>query len=103
MPDPKQIPELATELFELSKDYLRQETIDPAKRLGRYAGMGVGGSVLFAVSSVFLVLAVYALLQFVLPPAGEVTATPWFNVLARGLTALVAGAGAGIMAWRMSY
>ncbi|CAN5808585.1 hypothetical protein BH23ACT5_BH23ACT5_08000 [soil metagenome] len=102
MPDPKQIPELATELFEMSKEYLRQETIEPAKRLGRVAGRGVLGALLFAIASVFGVLAVYSLLQYVLPPTGEVTARPWFDVLARGLTALVAAAAAWIIAWRMS-
>ncbi len=102
MPEPKQIPELATELFDMSKEYLRQETIEPAKKLGRFAGMGVGGAALFAVGCVFLVLAVYSLFQFVLPPAGDVLVTPWYNVLARGLTAIVAGAAAGIIAWRMS-
>lgn len=96
MTQPKQIPELATELYEMSKEYLRQETIDPAKRLGAYAGLGVGGAFLFAVAAVLGVMAVYALTQLLLPDGG------WYNVLARGLTALVAGIGAGLIAWRMS-
>jgi hypothetical protein len=96
MPDPKQIPQLATELYELSKDYLRQETIEPAKRLGRYAGFGLGGALAFGVAAVLGTLGVYALLQEVLP------ADEWYSVLARGLTTLVAALAAGLIAWRMS-
>lgn len=96
MPDPKEIPQLATELYELSKEYLLQETIEPAKKLGRFAGLGLGGAVAFAVAAILGVLGVYELFQFVLPE-GE-----WYHVLARGLTTLVAAAGAGLIAWRMS-
>lgn len=96
MPDPKQIPELATELYTMSKDYLLQETVEPAKRLGKFAGLGAAGAVAFAVAAVLAILGIYALLQFLLPE------TPWFNVLARGLTVVVAGLAAGLIAWRMS-
>lgn len=95
MADPKQVPELAAELFEMSKQYLRQETIEPAKRLGRYAGMGVAGAVAFALAAVFLVTALYSLLQLVLP------ASAWYNVLARGITTVAAGVVAGVIIWRM--
>lgn len=98
MPDPKQIPELSTELFEMSKEYLRQETVEPAKKLGRFAGFGIGGAVLFAFASIFSILGVYALFQSVLP----LEDSDWYNVLARGLTVIVAGAVAGVIAWRMS-
>lgn len=96
MPDPKQIPELATELYTMSKEYLLQETVEPAKKLGVYAGLGVAGAVAFAVAAMLATLGVYALFQVVLP------ATPWFNILARGLTVVVAGLAAGLIAWRMS-
>lgn len=96
MPQPKQIPELASELFNLSKEYLLQETVEPAKKLGKYAGLGIGGAVLFAVAAVLLVLSLYALFQLLLPE------TAWFNVLARGLTAVVSSAAAGLIAWRTS-
>lgn len=96
MPEPKEIPELATELYEMSKEYLLQETVEPAKRLGAYAGLGLGGAVAFAIAGILAVLGVYALLQMVLPQ------TPWFNVLARGLTVVFAGGAAGLIAWRMS-
>lgn len=96
MPDPKQIPELATELYTMSKDYLLQETVEPAKRLGKFAGLGVAGAIAFAVAAILAILGIYAMFQFLLPQ------TPWFNVLARGLTVAVAGLAAGLIAWRMS-
>jgi hypothetical protein len=96
MPDHTQIPELATELYAMSKDYLLQETVEPAKRLGKFAGLGVAGAVAFAVAAVLAILGIYAMFQFLLPQ------TPWFNVLARGLTVVVAGLAAGLIAWRMS-
>lgn len=96
MPEPTQIPQLATELFDMSKEYLRQETVEPMKRMGAYAGLGIGGAVAFGVAAVLGVLGVYALFQVVLPE------TPWYNVLARGLTTIVAGLGAGLIGWRMA-
>lgn len=96
MADPKQIPQLAAELYELSKEYLRQETVEPAKRLGRHAGLGLGGAFAFGVAAIVGTLGVYELFQLVLP-AGD-----WYNVLARGLTTLAAAAVAGLVIWRMS-
>ena len=96
MSSPKELPELVTDLYTMSKDYLVQETIEPAKELGRFAGFGAGAGALFAVAALLLVLALYALFKIVLPD-GE-----WWVVLARGLTALVALASAGFIGWRMS-
>jgi hypothetical protein len=59
----KSIPQVASELWELSVAYARQETIDPLKGLGRFLGFGVGGSVLFGVGSILLLLAELRLLQ----------------------------------------
>ena len=80
----------------MSKTYLQQETIEPAKRLGRMAGLGIAAGAALALASVFFVLGAYALFNVVLP------ADEWWNVLARGLTALVAAAGAALVGWRMT-
>lgn len=96
MPDPQEIPQITTELVEMSRDYLRQETLEPAKRLGKQAGMGVGGAVVMAIGAVSLTWGLYYGLTMLLPE-GE-----WWIVLARGLTAIAAAAAAGIIGWRIS-
>jgi len=59
----KSIPQVASELWELSTAYARQETIDPLKGLGRFLGYGVGGALLFAIGSILLLLGVLRALQ----------------------------------------
>jgi hypothetical protein len=61
--DPKSIPQVATELWDLSLAYAKQETIDPLKGLGRYLGYGMGGSVVFALGSMLLLLSALRALQ----------------------------------------
>jgi hypothetical protein len=95
MPEPHEIPQLTTELIDMSREYLRQETLEPAKRLGKTAGMGLGGAVAISLGAFLLVLALYNGLKMWLP-AGE-----WWVVLARFITALAAAGGAGLVAWRM--
>jgi hypothetical protein len=96
MADPKELPQLVTELVDMSKAYLRQETIEPAKALGRFAGLGLAAGVVFAIAALFGGLAAYALYRLVLPE-GE-----WWIVLARGLTTLTTAAVAGLIGWRMT-
>ncbi|HEX6301915.1 MAG TPA: phage holin family protein [Acidimicrobiia bacterium] len=96
MPNPQEIPQIATELVEMSREYLRQETLEPAKRLGKQAGMGLGGAIVMAIGAVCLAWGLYYGLTMLLPE-GE-----WWIVLARGLTAIAAAAAAGIVAWRIS-
>lgn len=99
MADPREIPQLGSELFDMSKEYLRQETVEPMKKLGAYAGLGLGGAVAFGFAAILAVLALYAGLQLLF---GELGDSSWYNVLARGVTTVVAGLAAGIIAWRMS-
>ncbi len=96
MKDFQEIPQQLTDLIEMSKDYLRQETIDPAKRLGKHAGMGIGGAILIALGAFLALLGVYSLLNMVLPES------EWYVVLARFITAVVAAALAGLVGWRLS-
>jgi hypothetical protein len=96
MASPQEIPQIATELVEMSREYLRQETLEPAKRLGKQAGMGLGGAIVMAIGAVCLAWGLYYGLTMLLPD-GE-----WWIVLARGLTAIAAAAAAGIVAWRIS-
>jgi hypothetical protein len=96
MADPKEIPQLVTELMDMSKEYLRQETIEPARRLGRFAGLGLGAGIIFGFAALFFGLGVYALFRVVLPDGD------WWLVAARGFTLLVLLMAAGLIGWRMS-
>jgi len=96
MAEPREIPELTTELIDMSRDYLRQETIEPAKALGKHAGLGFGGAFLFSLGALAFVFGLYALLRMVLPQ------TDWYEVLARFLTFVGALIVAGLVGWRIS-
>jgi hypothetical protein len=61
--EPKSIPEVATELWAMTKDYARQETIDPLKGVGRYLGYGAGGALLLALGVIMLMLSGLRALQ----------------------------------------
>jgi predicted cobalt transporter CbtA len=62
-PDDKSLPNLAGELWDLVRAYAKQETIEPAKGLGRFVAFGVAGSLLLGIGTVLLVLAVLRVLQ----------------------------------------
>jgi hypothetical protein len=96
MANPQEIPQIATELVEMSREYLRQETLEPAKKLGKQAGMGVGGAIVMSIGAICLAWGLYYGLQLVLPEG------PWWVVLARGLTAIIAAGSAAVIGWRLS-
>lgn len=96
MANAQEIPQLTTELVDMSREYLRQETLEPAKQLGKQAGMGVGGAIVLAIGAVCLTWGLYYGL-ILLFPEGE-----WWVVLSRLVTALAAAAAAGIIGWRIS-
>ena len=93
MPEPREIPQLTSELIDMSREYLRQETIEPAKRLGKHAGLGFGGALVLGLGAIFAVWAVYIGLTQVLP-TGD-----WWVVLARFIAAVVGAIAAGIVVW----
>lgn len=59
----KSLPTLVTELVDLVKAYAAQETVEPLKRLGRYVGLGIAGSVVLAIGLVELAVALLRALQ----------------------------------------
>jgi Putative Actinobacterial Holin-X, holin superfamily III len=61
--EPKSLPEVATEVWTLTKDYARQETIEPLKGVGRYLGFGVAGALLGGLGVVLLMLSALRALQ----------------------------------------
>lgn len=96
MARPQEIPEITTELLDMSREYLWQETVAPLKRLGKHAGLGLGGAAIIGTGAFLLAWGLYYGLVMIYPE-GE-----WYVVLARLTTAVVAAAAAGVIAWRMS-
>jgi hypothetical protein len=75
----------------MSKEYLRQETLDPAKELGRFAGFAIGASLMFAFGGILLAIAgVRGIIDLL--PAG-----PNWEALGYILGALAIGAVIGIV------
>jgi hypothetical protein len=93
-PQAKSIPEVSSELWELIKDYAKQETIDPLKGVGRYLTFGVPGAVLIGFGVVLLMLAGLRALQTQTGSTfhGSLSWLPYIIVLvvAAGLAALAA-------------
>jgi hypothetical protein len=89
-PSPKTVPEVAADLWALTKDYARQETIDPIKDLGRYLGYGVGGAALFGFGFIMLLLAALRALQTETGDlfAGDRSFYPYIIVILLGLGAI---------------
>jgi hypothetical protein len=59
----RSLPGQVAELWDLVRAYAQQETIEPIKGLGRYAAMGIAGSVLLSVGLVLLLLSGLRALQ----------------------------------------
>jgi hypothetical protein len=67
MAGPSELPQLVTEFVDMSKEYLRQETLDPAKRLGRFTGFTIGASLMFAFGGILLAIAGMRGIIYLLP------------------------------------
>ena len=94
MSDVNEIPQMAGELVELSKEYLRQETLEPAKRLGKVAGLSIGAGMLIAIGVILLATAGMRYLIEVFPDGGLWTALALFA------SAVVSAGVAGLFVWR---
>ncbi|MBO0691619.1 MAG: hypothetical protein J2P58_01870 [Acidimicrobiaceae bacterium] len=82
---------LVNELRELVVTYVKQETVDPLQRLGRYVLWGLIGSIFLAIGVVLLVLAAVRVLQAETRPhlTGSLTWVPYVGGLL--LAAVVIG------------
>jgi hypothetical protein len=94
---PKSIPQVATELWELSTAYAKQETLDPLKGLGHFFQYGVSGVLLLALGSVLLLLGLLRFLQTETGTAltGNLSWIPYLVVI------LVAAALTALVVWRL--
>lgn len=61
--DEKSIPQVLTELWELTLSYAKQETVEPLKGLGRFIGIGVAAVVLASTGIILVTLGVLRVLQ----------------------------------------
>jgi hypothetical protein len=63
LPENKSVPQVISELWVLTKEYARQETVDPLKGVGRYLAYGFAGVVLGSLGVILLLLAMLRALQ----------------------------------------
>lgn len=86
--------EVVSELWQLVKDYGRQETIDPLRDLGRFVGFGAVGSVVLGVGLILLTLGLLRALQHEANTTfdGNLTVLPY--AIALVVTALLAALAA---------
>jgi hypothetical protein len=84
--------------FQLTVDYLKQETLEPLKGLGRFLIWGLAGSFSIAIGLLLLLVGVLRLLQDQTGSAlsGDWSWVPYFVVSVLG------AAVAGVAAWRIT-
>lgn len=85
--DPKSIPQVATEIWEMAVAYARQETIDPLKGLGRFLRYGISGAIAMALGVSMLLLAGLRALQTETSTTftGNLSWIPYLITVAAGL------------------
>ena len=76
MADIQDVPALVREFYVLAKSYLLQETVEPAKRLGRFAAYSFVAAVLWTLAVVLLGVAGLRTMYDLLP------STPYWEALA---------------------
>lgn len=84
-PSNKSVPQVAGELWTLTKDYARQETLDPLKGVGRYLAYGFAGAVLCSIGVVLLLLSLLRALQDHTTLTGQLSWLQYLIVLAAGV------------------
>ena len=67
MASPRELPDMIGEFFALAKQYLKEHTLEPAKALGRLAGMSFAASMLFILAGLFLAISGMRLIVSVMP------------------------------------
>ena len=84
--------------FQLTVDYLKQETIEPLRGLGRFLYMGIAGSFCLAFGILLILLGVLRLLQTETGTAltGDWSWVPYAAVVVLGVAVI------GVAAWRIT-
>ena len=86
------------DLFDLIKNYARQETTEPLKGAGRWIGFGLLGSVLLMLGGIAMTLAVLRFIQEEGPSwtTGNLSWLPYLATLG------VLAVSIGLLAWRIT-
>ncbi|HTU39436.1 MAG TPA: hypothetical protein VMF35_15665 [Acidimicrobiales bacterium] len=84
--------------FQLTVDYLKQETVEPLRGLGRFLYMGIAGSFFMAGGLLLILIGVLRLLQTETGTAltGDWSWVPYAVVVVLGIAVI------GIAAWRIT-
>ena len=84
--------------FQLTVDYLKQETVQPLKGLGRFLYMGIAGSFFLAFGILLILLGVLRLLQTETGTAltGDWSWVPYAVVVVLGIAVI------GVAVWRIT-
>jgi hypothetical protein len=84
--------------FQLTVDYLKQETVQPLKGLGRFLYMGIAGSFFLAGGILLILIGILRLLQTETGTAltGDWSWVPYVSVMVLGIGVI------GIAAWRIT-
>ena len=95
---PKSIPQVATELWELSTAYAKQETLDPLKGLGRFLSYGLSGALLLGIGVTLFLLSGLRALQTETGTTftGSLSWIPYLIIMVAGVGVL------GLAAWRIT-
>ncbi len=95
MADPKELPQQVADLIELTKQYLRQETVDPMKNIGRSVARALITMLLVGLGVVLLALGLHEFLGEILPQG------QWWAAASTALTAVVVLLATVIVAGRL--
>jgi hypothetical protein len=91
MADVRELPDLVREFVDMSKEYLRQETLEPAKQLGKFTGFVVGAAICFSLAALFFSVAGLRYIRDALPEG------PYWSALAYILAAIALVAVAALL------
>jgi hypothetical protein len=94
MARPTELPQLITEFIDLAKDYLRENTIEPAKKLGRLFGFSLAASMVFVLAALFLAIVGMRLIVEAMPD-GAIWSGFGYILSGIGLLAVT-----GLVVWR---
>jgi hypothetical protein len=90
----KELPELVGEFVDLAKRYVREQTIEPARRLGRLAGLGFAAALVFVLAALFIAVAAMRVIVGFLPD-GAIWSGFGYVIAAVGVLAAT-----GLIMWR---